>query len=412
MSKSVGNTIVPQEIIKESGAEIIRLWVAMTEFTEELRVSKEILTRVVDFYRKLRNTSRILVANLYDFDPATDMVPVEQMDEVDRYALARYADAAARMLQAYDTYDFSTVSQVLNTMVTVDLSAFYVDVTKDRMYTLGTRSHRRRSTQTAMYIICDGLARLLAPILPVTADDLWRHLPGAHPEPVHLETFPSVDRLKDEALSVRWDALLKVREQVNAALEQKRKDKVIGNSLTAHVTVTRASGVGQLLEQHRADRADAVHRLGPRTERRPGRRGGCHHRRPWTKARGAKCGALLGATVAQASGKTPIGPAWCGPLCGRARRARASVAGPCGPDAYSFAAWPVAGLIVVADQLTLSWSSVASSSSTTAPRVIPNLFSLTGITTPARHSACSDGVDLPFKTGLLASCRWRRWSGW
>ena len=253
MSKSVGNAISPQEVIKESGAEIIRLWVASTEFTEELRVSKEILTRVVDTYRKLRNTCRILVANLYDFDPATDMVPVERMDEVDRYALARYADAAARMLQAYDAYDFSTVSQALNTLVTVDLSAFYVDVTKDRMYTLGAKSHARRSTQSAMYIICDGLARLLAPILPVTADDLWRHLPGPHPDPVHLELFPTLDRFKDEPLMTRWDALLKVREQVNAALEQKRKDKVIGNSLTAHVTVTAQGGVGRLLEQHRAD---------------------------------------------------------------------------------------------------------------------------------------------------------------
>jgi isoleucyl-tRNA synthetase len=253
MSKSVGNTIVPQEVIKESGAEIIRLWVAMTEFTEELRVSKEILTRVVDFYRKLRNTSRILVANLYDFDPATDMVPVERMDEVDRYALARYADAAARMLKAYDEYDFSTVAQALNTLVTVDLSAFYVDVTKDRMYTLGPRSHTRRSTQTAMYLICDGLARLLAPILPVTADDLWRHLPGPHPESVHLETFAPVDRLKDQALCDRWAALLEVREQVNAALEQKRKEKVIGNSLTAHVVVTAQGGVARVLEQYRND---------------------------------------------------------------------------------------------------------------------------------------------------------------
>jgi len=253
MSKSVGNTIVPQEVIKESGAEIIRLWVAMTEFTEELRVSKEILTRVVDYYRKLRNTCRILVANLYDFDPAIDMVPVERMDEVDRYALARYAEAARRMLEAYDEFDFSTASQALNTLVTVDLSAFYVDVTKDRMYTLGARSHARRSTQTAMYIMCDGLARLLAPILPVTADDLWRHLPGPHPESVHLETFAAIDRFADRALAERWDALLKVREQVNAALEQKRKEKMIGNSLTAHVTVTAQGGVGALLEQYRRE---------------------------------------------------------------------------------------------------------------------------------------------------------------
>src|SRR6185436_20695900 len=107
---------------------------------------------------------------------------------------------AQRMLRAYNEYDFSTVAQNLNTLLTVDLSAFYVDVTKDRMYTLSPRSHERRSTQTAMYTICDGLARLLAPILPVTADDLWRHLPGPHPDPVHLELFPTVDRFKDEPL--------------------------------------------------------------------------------------------------------------------------------------------------------------------------------------------------------------------
>ena len=136
MSKSLGNVITPQDVIKESGAEIIRLWVAMSEFTEELRVSKEILTRVVDVYRKLRNTCRILVANLYDFDPAADMVPIEKLDAVDRYALARYAEAAERMLRAYASTTFSTVSQTLNTLATVDLSAFYVDVTKDRMYTL------------------------------------------------------------------------------------------------------------------------------------------------------------------------------------------------------------------------------------------------------------------------------------
>jgi len=253
MSKSLGNTIVPQEVIKESGAEIIRLWVAMTEFTEELRVSKEILTRVVDVYRKLRNTCRILLGNLYDFDPATDLVPLRELDEVDRFALARYGQAAERVLRAYDAYDFSTVSQTLNTLATVDLSAFYVDVTKDRMYTLGVRSHERRSTQTAMYIICEGLARLLAPLLPATADDLWRFLPGTRSASVHLEEFPKVDGLSDRALLDVWKRLLEVREQVNAALEQKRKDKIIGTSLGASV-VLRASGpVAALLDARRSD---------------------------------------------------------------------------------------------------------------------------------------------------------------
>ena len=251
MSKSVGNVISPQDVIKESGAEILRLWVAMSDYSEELRVSNEILTRVVDVYRKLRNTCRILVANLYDFNPATDAVPVAQLDAVDRFALAKYAEAAQRMRRAYDDYEFSTVAQTLNTLMTVDLSAFYVDVTKDRMYTLNPQSFERRSTQTAMYLICDGLARWLAPVLPVTADDLWRHLPGARSESVHLEDFPNVEALADSDVLGTWERLLAVRESVNGALEEKRKEKVIGNSLGARVVITARGPVAALLEQRR-----------------------------------------------------------------------------------------------------------------------------------------------------------------
>jgi isoleucyl-tRNA synthetase len=251
MSKSVGNAISPQEVIKESGAEIIRLWVASTEFTEELRVSKEILTRVVDAYRKLRNTCRILVANLYDFDPATDSIPVDQLDAIDRFALARFADATKKVLAGYESYEFSAATQTLNMLATVDLSAFYVDVTKDRMYTLGARSWQRRSTQTAMYLMCDGLARLLAPILPVSADDLWRYMPGQRSESVHLERFPNVDGLLAPDVVEVWDRLMAVRDRVNAALEEKRKAKVIGNSLSASVTVTATGPVAALLEQYR-----------------------------------------------------------------------------------------------------------------------------------------------------------------
>jgi isoleucyl-tRNA synthetase len=251
MSKSVGNAISPQEVIKESGAEIIRLWVASTEFTEELRVSKEILTRVVDTYRKLRNTCRILVANLYDFDPAADMVALDRLDALDRYVLARFAAATRRILAAYDDYEFSTAAQTLNMVATVDLSAFYVDVTKDRMYTLAARSHERRSTQTAMYLMCDALARLLAPILPVTADDLWRYMPGPRSASIHLEEFPNVDPLLAPELAADWDRLMQVRDSVNAALEEQRKAKVIGNSLSAGVTVTASGPIAALLERYR-----------------------------------------------------------------------------------------------------------------------------------------------------------------
>jgi len=201
----------------------------------------------------LRNTCRILVANLYDFDPATDMVPVEALDEVDRFALARYAEAAQRMMRAYNEYDFSVVSQTVNTLATVDLSAFYVDVTKDRMYTLGAKSRERRSTQTVMYLISDGLARLLAPILPVTADQLWQHIPGRRSGSIHLEEFPKVETYTDAPLLKTWEALLDVRETVNAALEEKRKNKVIGTSLGARVVISASGPIGAVLESHRAD---------------------------------------------------------------------------------------------------------------------------------------------------------------
>jgi isoleucyl-tRNA synthetase len=251
MSKSRGNVIAPQDVIKESGAEILRLWVAMSDYSEELRVSKEILTRVVEAYRKLRNTCRILAANLYDFDPAVDAVRVGDLDDVDRFALSTYAHAAQRMIDAYDRYDFPTVFQALNALATVDLSAFYVDVTKDRMYTLAPASPARRSTQTVMHIMADGLARLLAPILPVTADELWSALPGRRSESVHLERFPDVGGLADADVVAAWERLMKVREEVNAALEEKRQAKAIGTSLGARVTLAASGPVATLLEEHR-----------------------------------------------------------------------------------------------------------------------------------------------------------------
>jgi isoleucyl-tRNA synthetase len=253
MSKSLGNTVAPQEIIKQSGAEIIRLWVSMVDYGEEIRLGPEVLARVVEAYRKLRNTSRILLANLYDFDPGTDLVAPEQLEEVDRYALARYGETAQRIVRAYHVFDFQTIFQSLNALATVDLSAFYVDVTKDRMYTFAAKSPGRRSAQTVMYLMADGLARLLAPILPVTADQIWRFLPGSRSASVHLEDFPDVHRFVDPELLITWDRLMQVRNTVNAALEETRKNKVIGNSVGARVTITATGPIGQLLQQHLAD---------------------------------------------------------------------------------------------------------------------------------------------------------------
>jgi isoleucyl-tRNA synthetase len=254
MSKSLGNSIEPQDIIKESGAEIIRLWVAMVDYREEVRLGKQILARVIEAYRKIRNTLRYLLSNLYDFDPATDQVPLERMQEVDRFALARYGTTAATVLKAYETYDFPTIFQAVNQFTTVDLSAFYADVSKDRLYTFAPASPERRSAQTALYTIADGLTRLLAPILPVTADELWRHLPGTRDKSVHLGEFPrDSDVLLDPSLSERWERLMKIREDVNRTLEIARQAKTIGNSLGAKVML-RASGVdAALLDRYRDD---------------------------------------------------------------------------------------------------------------------------------------------------------------
>jgi isoleucyl-tRNA synthetase len=254
MSKSLGNDIPPEQIIEQSGAEILRLWVAMTDYREEIRIGKEILSRVVEAYRKLRNTLRYLVANLYDFDPAAHALPVADLLEVDRYALARFAAAGLRMRAGYDAYEFASAFQAANTLATVDLSAFYFDVSKDRMYTFGATSRERRSGQTAMYLIADGLVRLIAPLLPVTADELWRALPGEREDSVHLAEFPAgLDALVDTALVERWERLIRVREAVLPAIEAQRQQKTLGQSLEAHVALTAAGETFDLLDRYRQD---------------------------------------------------------------------------------------------------------------------------------------------------------------
>ncbi|MGE0043362.1 MAG: class I tRNA ligase family protein, partial [Vicinamibacterales bacterium] len=254
MSKSLGNNVAPQDVIKQSGAEILRLWVSMVDYREDIRLGKEILARTVEAYRKIRNVIRVLVANLYDFDPATDLVPRAAMLEIDRYAMARYAEAAGRIVTAYEDFDYPAIFQAANQFITVDVSAFYVDVTKDRMYTLGARSPERRSGQTAMYHIVDGLARLLAPVLPVTMDELWRNLPGEREVSVHTALFPrDLGPWLAPDLVERWSAIGGVRDQVNVALEQQRRDKVITGSLSAQVTVTAGGGLLALLRAYQTE---------------------------------------------------------------------------------------------------------------------------------------------------------------
>jgi isoleucyl-tRNA synthetase len=254
MSKSLGNSLQPQDIIKDSGADILRLWVAMSDYREEIRVSKEILARVVEAYRKIRNTFRYLLANLYDFDPAADLVPPGRLCDVDRFMLARFARRAAGVRTSYEAYDFQTLFQAVNELVTVDLSAFYLDVSKDRLYTFKAQSPERRSAQTVQYLIADGLTRLLAPILSITADEVWRALPGPREDSVHLAEFAAnPEAWTDEALEDEWARLLDLRGIVNQALEVSRQQKVIGSALSAHVSIQAAGADADLLERHLAD---------------------------------------------------------------------------------------------------------------------------------------------------------------
>ncbi len=254
MSKSLGNVVSPQQVMQESGAEVIRLWVAMVDYRDEIRLSKEILARTVEAYRKIRNTFRYLLSNLYDFDPSVHLTDARSMPEVERLALAHYEHLLRRARSAYDAYEFQAIFQAVNEFVTVDLSAFYLDVSKDRLYTLHADAPERRSAQAVQYVIADGLARLVAPILPVTADEVWRRLPGPREASVHLTEFPKpTDAHLDAELEGRWDRLLQLRDRVNAALEGARQRKEIGNALSAHVAITAAGDLADLLERQRAD---------------------------------------------------------------------------------------------------------------------------------------------------------------
>ncbi len=258
MSKSLGNSIEPQDIIRESGADILRLWVAMSDYTQEIHLSRQILARAVEAYRKIRNTARYLLANLYDFDPSTDRLEVGRLEEVDRYILERYAEVAQRVLAAYQRHEYSAIFQAVNAFTTIDLSAFYADVSKDRLYTFAAGAAERRSAQTAMYTIADGLTRLMAPILSFTADELWRYLPasdGREPS-VHMATFPTrpeLETLRNAELVERWTRLLAVRDRVLAEIEPLRKNKQIGSSLQARVVLTAEGPEYALLDRHRSD---------------------------------------------------------------------------------------------------------------------------------------------------------------
>jgi isoleucyl-tRNA synthetase len=182
------------------------------------------------------------------------MVPRERMLEVDRFALARYAAVATSVRRAYASYDFQTIFHAVNELVTVDISALFADIAKDRLYTFRADSHERRSAQTALYVLADGLTRLMAPILSVTTEEIWQALPGSHEASVHLAEFPiGTEEWLDSELEARWSRLLEIRAVVNAALEAARQKKAIGNALSASVTITASGADADLLVRHEPD---------------------------------------------------------------------------------------------------------------------------------------------------------------
>ncbi len=257
MSKSQGNVVAPEEVIKKFGAEILRLWVAAQDYQDDIRISQEILQRLSDAYRRIRNTARYILGNLAGFDPAADSVPERDLLEIDRWALSKLERLVGRVERAYDEYQFHILYHAVHNFCAVEMSAFYLDVLKDRLYTAAPKSLPRRSAQTAMYLILDALTRLIAPVLSFTADEIWACLPGEREESVHLAGFPRFEtRLLDAELEARYDRLLAVRTDVSKALELARVEKLIGHSLDARVLIEAPAGEWrELLERYRDELA-------------------------------------------------------------------------------------------------------------------------------------------------------------
>ncbi|MHB1870062.1 MAG: isoleucine--tRNA ligase [Steroidobacteraceae bacterium] len=234
-SKSLGNVVAPQKVMNSLGADVLRLWVSATDYANEMSVSDEILKRMSDSYRRIRNTVRYLLGNLDGFDPGRDALAPEQMLELDRWVLARAGTLQREIREAYRRYAFHLIYQKVHNFCSVELGAFYLDVLKDRMYTLPRASHARRSAQTAMYHIAESMVRWLAPILSFTAEEIWQHLPGGREESVFLTTWHEPPEIA--ALPTDWTALLALRADVTRELEKLRDAGQIGAPLDAEVDV-------------------------------------------------------------------------------------------------------------------------------------------------------------------------------
>ncbi len=255
MSKSIGNVVAPQEVIDKYGAEILRLWVASEDYRDDVKVSEEILKQVSDAYRKIRNTIRYILGNISDFDPSLHRVEVADLQELDRWALKRFQGVNDKVKSAYDKYEFHSIYHAINYFCGTTLSSFYLDIIKDRLYTSGENSPLRRSAQTVLHDILDGLLRLMAPILSFTAAETWEHFKKLNDkaplqESIFFKEFVSSDQeVMDDATDRKWTRLLNIRSEITRALEIARREKVIGHPLEAEVVITAEDDVGRFLEK-------------------------------------------------------------------------------------------------------------------------------------------------------------------
>ena len=241
MSKSLGNGISPQDVIKEYGADILRLWVLSSDYQSDVSLSKDILKQITEVYRKMRNTARYILGNTSDFDPDKDMVSYNELQEIDKYALLKLNDLVKKCTESYDNYDFHEAYQAINVFCVTDMSSFYLDIIKDRLYTAKANSKERRAAQTTMYIILDSLVRMLAPLTSFTAEEIWKYMNKSKNEKVEsvmLTTYPEVDpQYENEELRAKWEKIVKIKEIVSKKLEEARAEKIIGHSLNAKVTL-------------------------------------------------------------------------------------------------------------------------------------------------------------------------------
>lgn len=250
MSKSLGNTIVPAKVMDQLGADILRLWVASVDYQSDVRISDNILKQISEVYRKIRNTLRFVLGNLEDFNPTKDRIAPAQWSELDQYMMIKAQRLLDRVLKSYEQFQFHNVYSTIHNFCTIELSSLYLDISKDLLYTEPSTSTARKATQTVMYEILTMMVKLVSPIIPHTADEVWKYVPGTEVNSVQLTDFPQVDSSYfNDQLEQKWDQFILVRDEVLKALENARKEKVIGHSLSAALHLYPEQGTRELLEQ-------------------------------------------------------------------------------------------------------------------------------------------------------------------